>query len=212
MSDQVTDHLIKIGPLWWPQTDVSARLIIQSEVGPAMAWALSHVPNRSCVIQAGGNVGVYPLKLASVFNRIHTFEPDQENFDCLWLNVQDNLTIDPWLAALGDQPGNCKSMVVEAGNCGAHRIIPGTEVPIMMIDSLQASPDLIWLDIEGYEFMALQGAQRTIEDHRPVIITEEKGLGRLYGIPDEAIGEFLADLGYACVSTHLNDRLYEVLP
>lgn len=205
-------EMVKLDGLYWPRSDTMARPIILSEVGPALSWVMPHVPERRCVVQAGGNVGVYPLRLAKLFERVYTAEPDPENFDCLERNVEDVLNIDPWYAAFGDGKGECTTVHVEPGNCGAHRIVSGTEgALIITIDSLEVAPDLIWLDVEGYEWFALRGAEETIRLHRPLIVTEEKGLGELYGAPDAAIGEYLSDFGYQCVSAHGNDRLYKVI-
>ena len=49
---------------------------------------------------------------------------------------------------------------------------------MMTIDSLNLNPDLIQLDVEGFEENALKGAFDTIMRSRPIIIIEQKRLAK----------------------------------
>ena len=64
---------------WWPESDVRARPVITGDCDAAIAELLPHIGGRSCIVQAGGNVGVYPIALAKHFDRVVTVEPDPEN-------------------------------------------------------------------------------------------------------------------------------------
>ncbi len=145
-----------------------------------------HLPlvaeKRVCV-QAGGNVGVYPLALSKVFDEVITFEPDEDNFECLHKNVaHDEARV--YFGALGAEPGWCAVQRIDTDNCGSHKTLPGTVVPVQTIDSLNLDQcDLIWLDIEGAEADAIKGALATIEKFSPIIVLEEKGLGPKADIP-----------------------------
>jgi hypothetical protein len=53
---------------------------------------------------------------------------------------------------------------------------------VLTIDSLSLpNCDLIYLDIEGYEMLALFGAANTISNYFPVIAVEDKGLSETFG-------------------------------
>jgi hypothetical protein len=67
---------------------------------------------------------------------------------------------------------------------------------------------LIYLDIEGSELPALKGGQATISAFKPVIVLEEKGLGRKFGYQDEDIRVFLRKFGYKPVLSIANDVVY----
>lgn len=71
-------------------------------------------------------------------------------------------------------------------------------LPTLCIDDLSLREcDLIYLDIEGYEFRALRGALATIERCHPVIVVEDKGLSERYGSARGDIEKWLgAEFGY----------------
>ena len=162
-----------------------------------MPLVLPLVETMRVCVQAGGNVGVYPLALADAFERVITFEPDDENLSCLMRNAtRPNIAI--YKAALGKAAGTCSVQVVEGDNCGAHKTVPDGLVPVMTIDDLGLDAcDLIWLDIEGSEADAIEGARATIEKFSPIVVLEEKGLGRLADLP-----------GYKRVMKIGNDTVY----
>lgn len=200
--------MIRHGDFWWPDDDTDAHHVVLTEVETAIPRLLEHVKGRSCIIQAGGNVGVYPLALSKLFDRVITAEPDRRNIDCLWKNLADAPNIDSRMAGFGEDMGDCRVVEVKRGNCGAHRIEPGGPVVMLSIDSLGVAPDCIWLDIEGFELFALKGAEQTIRKHHPVIACEEKGLGGTYGVSPEAIQNYLNGLGYARVDRIGRDTVY----
>lgn len=194
----------------WPDADRDARGVIMRDAAPDIAAFIAHVPGRKCIVQAGANVGVYPVALAGIFEHVYTVEPDVENYQCLNSNLlaRDVPNITYQWAAFGEGPGSCKVKVVSPSNCGAHRVEPGGTIPVITIDDLNVNPDAIWLDVEGYELMALKGAVETIQRCSPVIGCEEKGLGQPYGVRPEDIGEFLARFGYERVARIGRDNIY----
>lgn len=167
----------QIDGLWWPDFDVRCRNAVVGECAAAMPVVLPMVGEKRVCVQAGGNVGVYPLALAKVFDRVITFEPDAENLTCLVENVKlDNVDI-RW-AALGSEAGTCGVLRIDTDNCGSHKTLPGTAVLMQTVDDLALDQcDLLWLDIEGAEADAIKGARATIEKFSPIIVLEEKGLG-----------------------------------
>lgn len=187
----------QIDGLWWPDFDVRCRHAVVGECGLAMPVVLPMVPAKRVCVQAGGNVGVYPLALAEVFDRVITFEPDTDNQDCLIRNVTlPNVMI--FRSALGSEPGTCGILRIDTDNCGSHKTLPGTAIPVQTIDGLHLDQcDLIWLDIEGAEAGAIKGAMATIEKFSPIVVLEEKGLGPKADLP-----------GYVRVTRIGNDTVY----
>jgi FkbM family methyltransferase len=135
---------------------------------------------RTC-IQAGGNVGVWANHLAKTFKTVWTFEPDWENYQCLLKNKGPR--VHAIMEALGGHQG-AMGMVREPNNAGAHRMFGPGQIPVNTIDFHGARDvDLIALDIEGMEPLALSGAAETIRKYRPVLMLEDKGISEHYGHP-----------------------------
>jgi FkbM family methyltransferase len=208
-------NLTEINGWWWPADDRDAHPIITHDCEPALTKLLAHVPRRKCIVQAGANVGVYPCALARRFEAVFTCEPDPRNFECLKANLirhDRKHRVTALHAAFGSAQGACKSIEVSAGNCGAHRVtFDAGDVPVWPIDDLELTAcDAIWLDVEGSELFALQGAEQTIARFSPVIACEEKGLGaQFFGLPGGALEAWLTERGYAEVDRIGNDLVFK---
>lgn len=200
---------------WWPDADIEAKRGIVADAMMNMGSFVAHVPGRRLAVQAGGNVGVYPLALAKLFHTVHTFEPEPDNYACLLANIERHKRsgrIIPSNAALGETDASCSLALSNARNTGTWAISGPGETPMQAIDSLDlAECDLIWLDVEGYEVKALRGAAKTIDRHRPIVIVEDNGLVT----KDEETGaaiEWLRDRGYRKVVKHGRDVLFAPNP
>jgi FkbM family methyltransferase len=190
----------------WPDGDTAHKVIVREAPG-AVARFLEHVPERGCVLQAGGNVGLYPNLLREHFDRVVTAEPDPGNWRCLMINLGD---VEAHQVAFGVGAGRCSMEKAEPANCGALRVGDGKDVPIVSIDSLGLKPDAIWLDIEGYEYFALCGARQTLMSCAPVVVIEEKGLGSHWSLKNEHCSDLLQSMGYSRVDRIGRDSVYKV--
>ncbi len=196
-------------PFIWPQADIQGQKYIMQE-SRSIPEFLQFIPNRRTCIQAGGNVGVYPRKLAQHFCEVITLEPDRDNFACLIKNTAKYQNIKAMRAALGEFKDHAATESHEKGNSGAVRLIAGKETLVLPIDGIEVQDcDLIWLDVEGYEELALKGAARTIEKYHPAIIIEEKSiLAEMHGLEPFGAMKWLKERQYRRVIKHGNDCLY----
>lgn len=168
---------VERGGFLWPASDQWCSKVIFDEVGDIDA-ALAFTDRRAVAVQAGGNVGVWAAHLARHFETVHTFEPDPVNFACLTKNVPINVRYQQ--AGLGDRAGHVR-LEADPRNVGAHWVNGKGPLPMITIDSLNLPAcDFICLDVEGFEPLALRGAEATIRRCRPVIMIEEKGLSERY--------------------------------
>lgn len=167
----------------WPISDTSTYGIIVQDwidtIRPFLQETFGS-KKRGTVIQAGGNCGVYPLLYTEFFKTVVTFEPDPLSFYCLVNNCQAPGIV-KFNAALSDRAENVSMKEVAPGNRGMNKTSSvseetsiGTEViPAMALDSLDYFDlRLMQLDLEGNEVKAIDGARKTIEKHRPVIVLE----------------------------------------
>jgi len=186
-----------ISNFWWPDSDNDCHKAVLGEVSK-IDLLDKYLKKKDVVIQAGGNVGVFPRHLANKFKTVYTFEPDGENFECLVKNCPED-NINKYFAALGANNDGVEIGVSRKdlkNNCGAYQILGEGGISTIMIDDMNIAPDLIYLDIEGYELFALQGGEKTIEKYHPVIVIENKELPLMYGIRPEEVVEYLVCLGY----------------
>jgi FkbM family methyltransferase len=178
-----------VGPWTWPKHDRGAAegIDITGKIDPggwtASGWVLHHKENlvklfsnrnKKVVVQAGGCAGLYPRLLSNIFEVVYTFEPDKLNFYCLINNCQKNNII-AINGALGSHHSMATMNVVDSGNIGMHKVmqIAQSIIPVFTIDDLALNHcDLIFLDVEGYEYDVIQGAINTIAKFRPVLILE----------------------------------------
>lgn len=195
----------------WPADDVWAWKWLNKKEHWNLPIKIAKLcKNTNLVIQAGGNAGLYPRLYGELFSTVMTFEPDFRNFFCLNHNAIGS-NIFKYQAALGNTT-NPISIVVNPlwnqENAGALRIQGQGKIPQLTIDSLDVVPDLIHLDIEGFEAFALLGAEKTIKKHNPLIVLETNGSGDAYGWPQEKIDQLLLSWGYSILESWEHDTVY----
>jgi FkbM family methyltransferase len=137
-------------------------------------------------------------------------DPDPLNFLCLTLNCGNNVI--KTQACLG----NDKNFVGidRTHDAGAIHVDGPGNVPTVRIDDMDLpSCDLIQLDIEGYEYFALLGAQHTIEKYHPVIMIEwYEPWAERYGTNKTMLDNFFNKLGYCAIMKQDNDHIYKYTP
>lgn len=159
------------------------------------------------MVQAGGNVGVWPRYLKEKFKTVYTFEPNPENFKYLCMNCPEYEII-KLNAALGERNQLIHTTLTEkeTNNIGAYQVGRGGFIPTFTIDQLNLeSCDLIILDIEGYELRAIVGAEQTIDRFSPVIHLEDKGLSERYGVAKGDVLNHLKLKGYEVAESFNRD-------
>lgn len=166
------------------------------------------------VFDIGANAGHHLLllsKLCGPEGHLHAFEPVPENVACLSetlrLNRLSNVTLHELAVSDGEGTAEFKfNGVFDGFGClaqGGHgrsadRAVPRGSIRVQTIDLDTfcerfriSSVDLIKVDIEGAELLALRGMTRTLRAHLPVLIME------LWGAEHVALGPgILAKLGY----------------
>lgn len=208
-SAQPDTMAVEIDGIWWPSRDEMARPYILNSLGD-IDKMLAHTGGRKVAVQAGGNVGIYPRELSKHFDKVVTFEPDPLNYECLVKNTA-GYNVTHQNVGLGEK-GMTVSLERDPTNCGAHYVDEsGGDLKIIRLDDLSLDGcDLLQLDVEGYEFQALQGGEKTIDKYKPTIVLEMKGHGSRYGYSDDAVVEWLAGKGYSERARFGRDVLFSV--
>jgi len=161
-----------------------------------MDLAIGLCLHRRTVVQAGGNIGAWPVYLAKKkFTSVLTFEPEAVNHACLVKNIAPFPQIHAFHAALGATAGTVKLKVCES--IGSHHLVMEKGDTVMTtIDQLGLDDlDLIVADVEGAELLLIQGALGTIARCKPIIQLEDRGHGmkKGFGYEFSAILDTLPD-------------------
>ena len=124
------------------------------------------------VITAGAHTGRDPLYFAGIAGRVIAFEPYPRNFQRLQGNVALNRRTNITLRnlAISDADGAIESVA------GGIRTITVTAARLdSLVEAMDLGKDswiLLWMDIEGAELRALEGAVGFLREHRPVVHVE----------------------------------------
>jgi len=172
------------------------------------------VPGRTAAIQAGGNLGLFPKRLAQEFVTVYTFEPAAELFEMLQHNAPER-NIVKFQAALGDRRGLVGTACVrrEGKRHRAHEgithIVAKGIIPTLRVDDLGLPAcDLLYLDVEGWELYALRGAVETLTRCRPVVVVEINANITIVGLTPEAVRGYIVAQGYRKEAQVLGDEVF----
>ena len=149
-----------------------------------IAWIRRLVRLGSNVLDIGANIGFYTSLLSNSVGpqgHVHAFEPEPTNFQHLRTITADrkNVTLVP--KAVSDHSGQLFIYTSPKLNVDhrAYEVVDYKEaIPVesVSIDDYIAGQfrvDLIKMDIQGYEFSALRGMEKTIEANPGVVILSE---------------------------------------
>ncbi len=161
------------------------------------------------VYDVGAFQGILTLFFASHAAQVIAYEPNEVNHARLMENIRlnklTNVSVRKLAVGSHARSGTLtynKSMAgggsVEAHAAGT--VAQRVEITTLDIDIAAASlpvPDLIKIDIEGWELEALEGARATLATHHPALFLEMHGeTMREKKRKATAIVEFLCDAGY----------------
>jgi FkbM family methyltransferase len=161
------------------------------------------------VYDVGAFHGILTLFFASRCSQVVSYEPNEINHARLVENIRlNNLTnVRVRKLGVGSQPGS-GTLRYSPEMAGGGTLDPNASglfsqaIQITTLDydiaaSALPAPDLIKIDIEGWELEALQGARATLDAHHPALFLEMHGETlREKRSKASAIVAFLCDAGY----------------
>lgn len=152
------------------------------------------------VYDIGANIGFHTTGLAKTAKHVYAFEPNKKNFQLLDMNTFHDTNVTLIEGAASDVEGVAlisDFVLGETGNFGECKLSDtGQEcctVPIdKLVDEKQIEPPhLVKIDVEGHEWNVIQGMQKTIREHLPVIFYEH-----MHGDGLPYVYDFLTNLAY----------------
>lgn len=164
-------------------------------------------------IDAGANLGFHTIQFGKLTKKVHAFEPQPLIYNQLCANILFNDLNDnviTYKLALGEKEETQQMWDIEneswVGNgCynwggrgiehkeasyQSNEFREYDQIKVIPLDSLKLTPDLIKIDIQGYEYYAFLGAKETL-NKKPIILLENHGTGL-----DKEVLSFLKEIGY----------------
>lgn len=160
-------------------------------------------------LDVGANLGHFSLLAAGISKcKTTSIEPVPETFKKLEHQIKLNGLQDHIQAlrcGVGTEKGNLYfSTDRTVMNRVVHKEYPNAvEVDVITMDSLDASLPirLLKIDVEGYEYQALQGAKKLLENKDlNAVIMELNDSGRAFGIEDQVLVDLLKAQGFLAYS------------
>lgn len=139
------------------------------------------------VLDIGANIGYYTLlfsRLVGEIGKVYAFEPDPSNYQLLQKNIISNNIKNTVLFNKGvSNKSGASTLFLCSGNKGMHRAYPSIlcddKIPIEMVmldeetNILNHKIDFLKIDIEGFEYQALQGMKKILKNNQELKILTE---------------------------------------
>ena len=196
-----------------PQSDSYFRPLLTAEGFEIdhLEAALKYVAGFRTAVDGGAHIGTWAARMAASFGRVMAFEPARDTFECLCSNTAEFDNVEEIPSALGSSRmfGAIRDDPLRAGNTGARFVTEGRDFLIEKLDDYELRDlDFLKLDLEGYEYFALLGAQQTVRRCRPVVLIEDKDFGNRYGLERGVAAALLAGWGMKEAERVRNDRIF----
>jgi FkbM family methyltransferase len=149
----------------------------------------------------GAHEGLFSLDVGKRFPSItvHAFEPLPEVLlQNLELNRIEHVTVHA--VAVGNISGEI-SITADLRSSNHISKDGAKKVPVITLDTLVSErgvkpPDVVKMDVEGYELHALWGSEKLLREHQPLVITEINHCIMRYHPSLKPFLEYMGKLGY----------------
>jgi len=145
----------------------------------------SLIQKDDIIIDIGANIGYYVIleAFAAHQGKIYAIEPVEHNMDMLYSNLDLNArkNVFPTIAALGDSNEKNHFYIYDAGNLSSFvkhdqsKIVKEIEMEMTTLDSfvhdrVKNKPNIIRMDLEGYECQVIEGGKNVISQCDDLIL------------------------------------------
>jgi FkbM family methyltransferase len=223
------------GDWLWLSRRCWASLYLNYE--PYMAAAIrSNLSRGDTFWDVGANIGLFSLFAARIVGpegKVVSFEPSPDVFEVLCENVGgDSGPIQALQYGIGNADGSALLSAQGASTAGSfvaevvelsrhyYQNVPIRKTSVTMrkldtlLNDLKPSPNLVKIDIEGFEVEAIKGADHLFQAVRPIAIIEIHPLQiKLSGSSEDELFQFLRkhSYGYEIIDKNASNSLYSIV-
>ncbi len=186
-----------------------------------MSFLLHFLRPSDSFVDIGANSGSFTILASKVSGvNVIAFEPSTETCNRLKANVKLNEVTDKVLIknfALGGEQGLVQfSTELDAMNHVLREKEIGTRFVTVrkstLDNEIETVPQILKIDVEGFEFEVLCGANKTLSSESlQAIIVELNGSGISYGINDDDVSDIIVSNGFHAVTYNPINRKIELL-
>jgi len=187
---------------------------------------LKFVTQFRTAVDIGAHVGISVHQWAPLFDQVHAFEPMIDHFECLELNTAKFGNVTRHNCAMSNQSAMLKGAYRTMKNSGSFQLVDKEfvavnhkkariyNIPSKRLDEFELdNVDLIKIDVEGWEFEVLKGAEQTVRRCKPVLMVEFTNGGgmknkSMHNYCVDEYMEFIESLDYKLVSSAGDDSIY----
>jgi FkbM family methyltransferase len=148
-------------------------------------WLIDQRLTGGALIDIGANIGNHSVFLSPLFENVVAVEASPRIFKLLQINAESRSNIKCHNVAASDRPGTLQ-FATDTANLGHSRVAIGEDpdagsrkldsVTCLTMDELLGDvPNIrvVKIDVEGHELQALTGMQRTLRNHKPLVVFEQ---------------------------------------
>ncbi len=163
--------------------------------------------------------------LVGTSGKVFSFEPAPQNFEILQKNIKQNhlKNVVANQSAIGDMNGKIK-LYLSNTNAGWHKVFPkqfvdyevsdkNIDVEICSLDKefIDKKIDFIKMDVEGYEWNAIKGGKKILEENQDIkLIFEFFPMAlRANNVKPDTVLRYLLDVGFHIYVIDENMRLLD---
>ncbi len=203
-------QVLKLNPLFHGHLSTT-EAVLNHEPGVRNAL-IDRLKPGMVAYDIGANIGIFTLLMSHLVQqqgRVYAMEPEMNNYKHLLDSIEANgiTNVIPLRIAVGETEATLQ--FDRRGGSFSGRVLDSDvhytptrniiTIPVKSVDSLvegklAAPPDLMKIDVEGFEGKVMLGMKEVISKYSPVIICE---MHAHLGDPSEVVYETLSCAGYA---------------
>jgi len=218
---------------------IEDRLSETGQFEPHISLLARHLINAGDVVfDVGANVGIHTItfsRLVGNTGKVIAFEPNKLNLERLNLNLAlsnaSNVSVED--SAVSEKPGTFTFYEFDddSYNLGNHSLVKNETIEDFSKDEAiqtrlikgdtidnfcsfyNVTPKFIKMDIEGYEYYALQGASETLKKGTKLIIEFNSKRIRTIGLKNESFVDIFKDYNcYEIIKPDIIDEYSSLIP